>query len=325
MHMDRRLLGWGVFFVLLGAVPLAVRGGLLSQDVVSRWWQLWPLLLIGWGLGLLLRRTPADWLGGAVSAVTFGLMGGGLIAAGVTGFPSITCTDQAATRAFSTQSGTFGGAGRFALQFDCGRVDVGTADGSDWKIEGAASDGTAPVVDANTGRVDIRPADRGDFIGTARKNEWRVTVPRSPTLDASVTLNAGEGHVDLNGAHLGSTSLTVNAGSLDLQLAKAASLSGFSATVNAGSATVSLPAFGGSASVSVNAGSMDLCIPASPAVRVHFSGGLGSQNLDTLGFNKVDQNTWVSPGYDSASVRTQMNVSANLGSFTLRVGGGCGA
>ena len=27
MHIDRRLLGWGVFFILVGAIPLAVRGG----------------------------------------------------------------------------------------------------------------------------------------------------------------------------------------------------------------------------------------------------------------------------------------------------------
>ena len=325
MHLDRRLLGWGVFFVLLGAVPLAVRGGLITEDAVGRWWQLWPVLLIGWGLGLLLRRTPADWVGGAVTAVTFGLMGGGLIAAGVTGLPSITCTDQGSTRAFPAQTGALGSVGSLAIQFDCGRLDVATADGSDWKIEGAATDGTSPVVDASSEHVDIRPLNRGDFIGNARTNEWHVTVPRAPTLDTSVTLNAGDGHVDLSGARLGSTSLTVNAGSLDLSLAKAASLGSFSATVNAGSATVSLPAFGGSASVSVNAGSMELCLPASPAVRVHVSGGLGSQNLDTLGFGKIDQNTWVSPGYDSASVRTQMDVSANLGSFTLRVGGGCGA
>src|SRR4029079_17884090 len=55
MHLDRRLLGWGIFFVLLGAIPLAVRAGLLDRALVGQWPLLWPVLLIGWGLGLLLR------------------------------------------------------------------------------------------------------------------------------------------------------------------------------------------------------------------------------------------------------------------------------
>ena len=46
MHVDRRLLGWGLFFVLLGAIPLAIRAGLLDKVVVSQWPLLWPVLLI---------------------------------------------------------------------------------------------------------------------------------------------------------------------------------------------------------------------------------------------------------------------------------------
>ena len=47
MRVNRGLLGWGVFFIVLGAVPLAVRSGLLSEASLANAWQLWPLLLIG--------------------------------------------------------------------------------------------------------------------------------------------------------------------------------------------------------------------------------------------------------------------------------------
>ena len=82
MHVDRRLLGWGTFFVLLGAIPLATKAGLLDRDLIGQWPLLWPVLLIGWGLGLLLRGTPLALVGGAVSAITFGIMGGGALATG---------------------------------------------------------------------------------------------------------------------------------------------------------------------------------------------------------------------------------------------------
>src|SRR4051794_26724231 len=82
MRVDRRLLGWGLFFILLGGLPLAVQVGLIDQAVVNRWFVLWPLLLVGWGLSLLLRRSRIEWLGGAIAAVTLGLMAGGALATG---------------------------------------------------------------------------------------------------------------------------------------------------------------------------------------------------------------------------------------------------
>jgi hypothetical protein len=36
MHLSHRLAGWGVFLVLLGAIPLLVRQGVLTADMVSR-------------------------------------------------------------------------------------------------------------------------------------------------------------------------------------------------------------------------------------------------------------------------------------------------
>ena len=40
MHIRRGFLGWGVFLILAGAVPLAVRSGYLSEDQVGQLWTL---------------------------------------------------------------------------------------------------------------------------------------------------------------------------------------------------------------------------------------------------------------------------------------------
>ena len=53
MHVRRGLLGWGVFLILAGAIPLAVRAGYISNDDLGRYWSLWPLILIGIGVGLV--------------------------------------------------------------------------------------------------------------------------------------------------------------------------------------------------------------------------------------------------------------------------------
>ena len=79
MRIDRSLLNWGVFLIALGGVPLAVQQGFTDSGIAGDLWRLWPLILVGFGLGLLLRWTPIAWLGGAIVAGTFGLIFGALV------------------------------------------------------------------------------------------------------------------------------------------------------------------------------------------------------------------------------------------------------
>src|SRR3972149_7171326 len=85
MSINRGLLNWGVFLLARGGVPLAVQQGWASSGIVGALWRLWPLILVGIGLGLILRWTPIAWLGGALVAGTFGLIFGALLAGGVSG------------------------------------------------------------------------------------------------------------------------------------------------------------------------------------------------------------------------------------------------
>jgi len=327
VHLDRRLVGWGLFFILLGAVPLLVRAGLIDSAVAGRWLLLWPLLLVGWGLGLVLRRTSIDWVGGAVTAVTLGLMGGGLIATGFGSIPAFSsCGDQGSGTPFVTQTGRFEVKGRMDVQFDCGTLNVSTADGSEWQVSGSDSDARAPEVEGGADAVTLRTASTPGnvFRFGGRKVSWNVTVPRAPQLDLGLTLNAGQGAVDLAGAHLGSVDVTVNAGSLNLALDDAASLSSIDATLNAGSATIALPQLDGTADFSLNAGSLTTCIPVGP-LRVHWSGALAANDFDASGLVKVDDSTWTSTGFDANRPHLELTVSANAGQFDLELGGTCGA
>ncbi|MCI0584045.1 MAG: hypothetical protein L0227_14370 [Chloroflexi bacterium] len=242
MHIDRRLLGWGAFLIIVGAIPLLVRGGYLDRELVGDWPNLWPLLLIGWGIGLVFRRTPGELLGSAVSVIVLGVMVGGLISTGFGGIGAIGCGDRDGGTSFGNRSGTLDANGRVDIEFNCGTLVVAAVDGSDWSISGTGPEGRGPEVDANFQSVTIAPPDdsfRGPFQDAA---EWTINLPRTPSLDLGVTLNAGDGTIDLAGATLGSLSLTLNAGSIDFKLGESHDLKTASSTVNAGSATIDLPA-----------------------------------------------------------------------------------
>jgi hypothetical protein len=327
MHVDRRLLGWGLFFILVGAIPLATRAGLLDPAAIRAWPSLWPLLLIGLGVGLVLRRTPVDWIGGAVTATIFGIMGGGLLAVGFSGsFLSSGCGGQVPGRAFATQTGTLAGAGRLDVELSCGSLTLHPLDGTAWSLSGTESEGKAPTIRDDGANVTIAAGRGGSLFGDdLGRTDWTLTVPTQPDVELGLTVNAGESTADLAGAHLTAVNLTVNAGSARLDLAGVAAVGNVRASVNAGSAVVSLPSGARSATLSLNAGDLDLCLAAGTQVRVAWSGALGSNDFDRAGLTKVDAGTWETPGFDPLSPSLDLRVSATAGSFHLDPDGSCEA
>jgi len=331
MPFDRRLLGWGLFFIVLGLVPLALRAGVVNADLVEQWPLLWPLLLIGWGIGLLLRGTTLRWIGGAITAVTLGVMGGGLIATGFVGMPLLGgCGGGGPASAFAVQRGTLDSGARVGIEFGCGSLDVATAVGSDWQLSGTDATGHGPAsTTIESGLLEIRSGaqDNGVFNVGRGRSSWSLTLPQTPSLDLGLTLNAGEGRVDLAGTTLGSLDVTVNAGTMlvDASLASALPVGAANATVNAGKLTFALPSFNGTANVSLNAGSLSVCVPSGTALQVDWSGALASNNLDAAGLVRFGDHTWTTTNFNPALDHVELRVSANAGSFELQMGGSCGA
>ena len=325
MRIDRRLLGWGAFLIIVGAIPLLVRGGYLAEAAIRPWPTLWPLLLIGWGLGLVLRRTPGEMLGSAISVVVLGIMGGGFIATGFGGLPAFgACGDGTGGTGFANSSGTFGSAAQVSIDFNCGTVDVGAIEGSGWTIAGTGPEGRGPVVESDEDNLRVAPPEK-DFMGfTDAGSEWLVSLPRAAQLDLTLTLNAGDGRVDMTGANLGSAGATVNAGSLTMDLAGAATLVSAGGTVNAGSATFNLPQSVEDINLTLNAGSITVCLPADTNLAVSWSGALGANNFDDIGLVKTDDQHWVTADAPPGP-QVELDVSANAGSFELTLGGPCDA
>jgi hypothetical protein len=325
MRIDRGLLGWGVFLIVLGAIPLAVRGGYLDADTVRRAWELWPLILIGLGLGLVLQRTKAAFVGGLVVALTFGLMGGSLLAVGVGGGLS-SCgfgVGSGDGTPFATQTNEFGGSANVSVDLNCGELTVTPATGSTWTVAGSDVDGQGPTIESSAGRLRVKSRDRNGIVFGEGGNRWQVALPTDPSLTLDLSLNAGSATIDLAGAHVPDLNMSVNAGEIRLDLSRAAQVGQLDASANAGSLKLSLPAASLTGSVSANAGSVELCVPAGVGLRFRGSNNpLSSNNFDQRGLVKSG-GTWTSPGYDTAQWKLDLATTANAGAITLNPEGGC--
>ena len=328
MHLNRGLLGWGVFFITLGSVPLAVRGGYLDPAAVSRAWELWPLILVGIGLGLLLQRTKIAAVGGLVVALTFGLMGGGLLAGGLPAGGFAACglgSGGGDGGTFPTQTGTLGREARVSLDLSCGDLRSNSADGTGWTVAGTSDGGQAPEILSSGDRLEVRTPDRRGVNLGVRGSSWEVTLPRQVSLSLGLSVNAGSARLNLSSMRVPDLSVSVNAGDAKVWASGLVETGSFSASVNAGSLAISLPVPTADlrGSLSVNAGSIEVCVPDGAGLRIRMDDeGLGSNNFADRGLVR-NGDTWTRAGYDATAQRIELTADANLGSITLNPENGC--
>jgi hypothetical protein len=317
MKIDRGRLNWGVFFIILGAVPLAYHQGVVSASSVQELWRLWPLVLVGLGLGIVLSRTPAFFVGGLVVAATLGLVVGSLFAVG----PDLGCTGSGDARNYVDRSGSFDGSARVNLNLQCGVATVSPSSDGQWHVNTSTTGSNPARISSTSGLLSV-DSGQPDW-GFDRSNAtWAVSLPTQTQIDLDVSVDAGDATFNLNGVRLSSARFSVNAGSMRVDLS-GASVSSFSLSTNVGSASLTLDGDSDiSGSVSTNLGSLELCVPPSLGLQIRSSSSLSSDNLAARGLVRVGD-LWQTQNYATASHKADLNASTSLGSLDLSYAGGC--
>ncbi len=312
MRVDRGRLGWGVFLVVLGLVPLTVTTGLVDVATVRQAWQLWPLILVGLGIGLLVGRRGAL-VSTLVVAVTLGLAAGGALAGSGGGSLTAGCTQT--TAATGPTSGTLSSGSTVTIEAGCDHLDVTSQPGGSWQATGLG--GSAVGVQAGGQGLVIRPAN-GPFRG---KQTMSVVLPTDAQLDLHVKGSLGDLTVVLPGAHLAGFHADVSLGQGRFDLGGATLSGTLEATFSLGSGSVTLPTGTYAATLSSSFGSMDVCVPSGEPAHVTARSSFGSANVDG-GFDHVTDG-WQTPDYATATQRVDLRVSSSFGSINI-TRGDCG-
>jgi hypothetical protein len=323
MHVNRGLLNWGVFFLLLGAIPIAVRQGLIPEAAVARAWTLWPLLLVAAGIGLVLRRTRLEFVGGLISAATLGVIGGGLLASG--GIPFGSCGDERDSVAFPARQGELAVEASVDVRLNCGELAIGTTVGNSWTLQGVDDDGSGPRIEAAGSTVKIESDDRPGFAFFGSRDRWTLMLGTDSRIDLATTLNAGEAQLVLADANLGELKVDVNAGKATIDLGAIAAITGLDVQVNAGEARIVLPNLALRGAVDANAGTVRLCAPAAAGLRLRMNDNItASNNFAERGLVETTKSVWETQGYASAGVQLEIAADVNAGGIDLEPIGTCG-
>jgi hypothetical protein len=322
MRIDRSLLNWGVFLIALGGVPLAVQRDWADAGIAGDLLQLWPLILVGVGLGLILRWTPVAWLGGALVAGTIGLMLGALVAGGMQGI-STACVGLGSDDSVTTSDSGQASGTSFELQVNlsCGDLTVTRAAGAEWALRAEYGPDEPPTIVAADTSLTIGQPDSGGLFAFSRqtRNDWQVSLPLEAALSVGMTLNAANGTVDVGAGSLERIQGTVNAGVLDLDLSSATTeqVAHLSLAFNFASGSLALPDAAMTGALELNVSALDLCVPADAEARFELESTLSSDDFSGSGLTQVGD-SWQTSGFDTATERIDVSITSTVSSISVQ-------
>jgi hypothetical protein len=316
-QVRRSFLNWGVFLVSLGAVPLLVQLAIAPPSITGEVVRLWPVVLIGIGLGVMLRLTAFHLVGGVVVAATAGLVLGSLASGGIFGVAA-ACVPDGATAPMATRTGELTNPATVSLELSCVDLTLTNAAGSEWRLD-AEQTGRAPIVGEQPGRLSIRSDDAGILGGQGQR--WALALPDAAPLTLDMTLNAARARVAA--ASIARLSSTFNGADARVDLSASTSATvAFDGTLNGSSVTIVLPSTQLNGSLTLNASSLRVCAPPGVGLWIHYSSTLGTANFAEAGLTGAGS-SWQTAGYAAAPAKASLNVTSNVSTINLDRSGGC--
>ncbi len=287
-----------VILIAMGLVFLANNLGLLGWEVWSVLWRLWPVWLIAGGLDILFGRNTA-WGRWVILGVVLTFLGGALYL-----YPTLSAGGSSVAEDQIAADVNGAKAARVEIKPGVGelRISAGAqggrlVDGEVYRINGSRlvkdhyNSGDTAVYSLRT-EMNNFPL----FFGNnTRGGRWDLRL--NPDVPTQLTVGTGVGE-----------------STLDLS---ALTLTGLKLETGVGESNITLPAKGEfRAEINTGVGATTINIPRSMAVRIRFSTGIGSVNVGG-DYDKRD-GVWISPSYDTAKDRVELQVSGGIGEIRVR-------
>jgi hypothetical protein len=287
-----------LLLIAAGVIAFLINFGWVPGDRLLRALDLWPLVLVVAGLGLVVRAVfqPLLALGLAVTAVVLAI-------AVVVAYVALSPPAAPPQITPANSSAPLGSATRGRLQIELGAVDLEVhADSSISDLYQAHlgfPSGQKPQVDVNGGTVVVRGMGSPSFgLLPPLRRTATITLNGSIPWDVQVGGGASQTRLDLRGVDL--RSLTVDSGATHLD--------------------VLLPAPKGTVPVDISGGASNVTItrPQETPVEAQISGGASNLVVDDNQISILGgERRYTTPGYDSASDRYQVSISGGANNVRI--------
>ncbi len=325
-----------IVLIALGAGLLLANLGLLPTINWALLWQLWPLLLILWGVNLIVRQMPQPF--GTFLSALVGLAAVGIMVYVVFWGDRIPWLDAPAseTGVVRTEQVAYPAEGLegadVTLEFNQFPAELNALAPNDANLvegqvvyTGELFFDTRPEDSRAEVSLDTREAgwwflNPANWSGPADTNRWVMGL--NPTIPLNLALDLGSGAVELNLADLTLEALQVDGGSGYWELQLPAGDYESAIAVGSGALELTLPADGPyTLRLEGGSGSSTLLVPAGLELQLEVREGSGAFRADER-FTRVssaeDESIWETAGYANAANRADVFIEVGSGSISVR-------
>jgi hypothetical protein len=164
-----------------------------------------------------------------------------------------------------------------------------------------------------------RPWFRLPWAACIGATEWQIHL--NPTVSSDITAHSGGGNVKLDLSGMAVTRLSADTGGGNMDVVLPDNAGNLSVTARTGGGNVSVEMGSGTTGSNTidarsGAGNVVIHVPRGIAAKVHATSGLGKVIVDAR-FNKLDDNTYQSPDYDSAANTVEVTVHSGAGNVSV--------
>jgi len=288
----------GALFILAGVVLFLERLGYSWWGFSRQVLNYWPLILVIIGISLFWGGRIPRWLAFAIIVILVG--GVVLLALAAPSSPPPFLYDRRTNLKVDQSQYADISTGELYIRFGAGKISIGSFAGKWFEGDFRGHRGAVPSVKEQNGKltIELRQQERTWLPGRDYINDWEMLL--SSDLPWSIFLKAGavEGNLNLYDVPLEELSIELGAGALELELGDN----------------------GRRTDVKINSGASSVIVkvPEDTGVSVRLKGALTDTNLEELKWPLINDR-YLSPGYEQAASRLDLNLEMAVGSFRLKV------
>ncbi|MEN6324629.1 MAG: DUF5668 domain-containing protein [Syntrophomonas sp.] len=285
----------GLLLVLAGVVLFLINIGYGSWAVIYELIKWWPILLIIIGLSMFGKGKIPYWIAYLIVVLSIGA-----VAYHVVQMDNTADNKTITKSSVNISRQQYPDVKQCNLNVDYGAGKLSIAPGTLDLLKGDFNSKTAVKnVTASMDKLDVelRQSDDAWIPSDNKFNQWRLWI--SPDIAWILNINTGavDGNIDLTGIPLQELDCNVGAGNMNFTLGNNGARSQIK--IEAGASNITLQ------------------IPDDTGVSIKLDGALNSNNLDTLGWSRTDDNYYTSPNYSQAAAKIDCDIELSAGNLEV--------
>ena len=328
---------WAIILILVGVIWLLAQADIITGEHLSVLFRMWPLLLIGIGLELLVGRQSRALstliiLGTIVILVGLMFVGPSI---GLAAHTEVTAAqyDVPLEGVESAQITVGVGVGELNVQAlndssDLFNADIRYVGNVHYDTSGSNGRTTITLENDTDNMSWFSLADIFNLFDNGSDARWNIGI--SPDVPVNLSLSTGTGSSDLDLTNLQLTGLDVNSGTGSITLTLPATEASYQASVNSGTGSATIDVSRATAvnlRVNSGTGSVTIDVPDDAALRLDAQTGTGGISAPSFLERTTaeddnitgDSGVWETASYAGADENARINIEFDGGTGSLNV------